>query len=162
MGNETPMFSLILPIFNMASYLEKCLNSCLQQQYELYEIICVDDGSTDESGNILDSFSEQYKGRIKVIHTANKGVSEARNCGIRAAKSLYCWFIDPDDTIEKDILGDIAKNIYNNDIMLLPYSEAYEENTTLREAVLSLGFMTPEEFDEKVRPEKMCVRLPTM
>ena len=128
MTEETKMFSLILPVYNMASYLEKCLDSCLQQRYKFYEIICIDDGSTDDSGRILDLYEKQNKGIIRVLHTSNHGVSEARNYGIRAAEGLYCWFIDPDDTITKDILGDIAKIIQDYDLLLLPYSEVFEDD----------------------------------
>ena len=122
------LFSLIIPVYNVAPYLERCLNSCMDQDFKKYEIVCIDDGSTDESGVILDKYHEKYKDRIRVIHSENKGVSEARNCGIRNSTGQFCWFIDPDDTIESRILEDLSRIINETDIVLLPFAEIDEQS----------------------------------
>lgn len=97
--------SIILPSYNVASYIERAVESLLVQDVEGYEIIIVDDGSTD---NLLDK-CKQWDGtcKVKVIHTQNQGVSEARNVGFREARGEYIYFMDPDDWIEENVLGDI-------------------------------------------------------
>lgn len=92
-------FSLIVPVYNVENYLGRCLDSILSQNYEKYEIICVNDGATDRSGVILLDYSQKYK-QIKVITQENKGLGEARNTGMKYMTGDYVWFIDSDDWIE--------------------------------------------------------------
>ena len=99
----TPFFSLILPAYNVAAYLERSLRSILAQQMTDYEIILVDDGSKDDTPRICDDFAQQYD-CIRVIHKANGGLSSARNAGLETARGQYVWFIDSDDWIEPDAL----------------------------------------------------------
>lgn len=99
----TPYFSLILPCYNVASYVERCVRSILEQNDTDYEIILVDDGSTDETPAICDLLAGEHP-CIRVIHKANGGLASARNAGLDAARGLYIWFIDSDDWIEPDAL----------------------------------------------------------
>lgn len=94
------IISVIIPIYNVKSYIKECLDSLINQDInkDLYEIICIDDGSTDGSGKILDEFSVDYP-NIRVVHKANGGVSSARNEGIKIAKGEYIWFVDGDDIV---------------------------------------------------------------
>lgn len=92
--------SIIIPVFNVEKYLEECINSVLQQTFSNFEIILVDDGSTDSSGNICDLYSRKDR-RIQVIHKENGGLSSARNAGLRIAKGKYVGFIDSDDWISE-------------------------------------------------------------
>lgn len=94
--NYCPKFTVIIPVYNVAAYLAKCIDSVLKQEFKQYEVILIDDGSTDESGTICDKFAEQDK-RIVVIHQKNKGLSAARNIGIENAKGEYILFLDSDD-----------------------------------------------------------------
>lgn len=94
-----PTFSIIVPVYNTEQFLDKCVSSILAQTYNDFELILVDDGSTDNSPNMCDIYAEKDF-RIKVIHKKNGGVSSARNCGIDAAKGTYIWFVDSDDYIE--------------------------------------------------------------
>lgn len=94
-----PFFSLILPVYNVEAYLDKCMRSILAQDFDDYEIILVDDGSTDSSPAICDACAEKYA-HVHVIHKPNGGLSSARNAGFEAAKGRYVWFIDSDDAIE--------------------------------------------------------------
>lgn len=88
--------SVIVPVFNVAQYLEQCLDSIIGQTYENLEIILVDDGSTDSSGSICDSY-KNVDSRIKVIHKKNGGLSDARNVGLDNCKGDYISFVDSDD-----------------------------------------------------------------
>lgn len=97
------LFSVILPVYNVASYLDRCLQSVLRQDFADYEIILVDDGSTDTSGEICDRYADQYA-HIRVIHKENGGLSSARNAGLEAAEGAYLWWVDSDDWIEEDSL----------------------------------------------------------
>lgn len=94
--NYCPKFTVIIPVYNVAAYLSKCINSVLKQEFKQYEVILIDDGSTDESGKMCDEFAKQDK-RIVAIHQKNKGLSAARNIGIENAKGEYILFLDSDD-----------------------------------------------------------------
>ncbi len=96
-------FSLILPCYNVEKYVERCVRSILEQDFEDYEIILVDDGARDSTPEICDRLAAQ-DGRICVIHKENGGLSSARNAGLAAAAGEYVWFIDSDDWIEPDAL----------------------------------------------------------
>lgn len=101
------MISIIVPVYNVAPYLEKCLLNILNQTFTDFEVILIDDGSTDNSGEICSSFAKRDK-RIIVYHTPNKGVSSARNLGLDKAKGELIAFIDSDDYIGENYL----KNLY--------------------------------------------------
>ena len=105
--------SIIVPVYNVEKYLEKCLDSIVKQTYENIEIILVDDGSTDKSGTILDQYAEMDN-RISVIHKKNEGVSTARNTGIEAARGEYICFADADmekamNSIDFSYANDVLK-----------------------------------------------------
>lgn len=97
-----PKISIIIPVYNTEKWLYKCIYSAVNQTYKDIEVICVDDGSTDNSGRILDEFLEQYTDKIKVIHQNNYGESRARNVGLQAATGQFIGFMDCDDWIELD------------------------------------------------------------
>lgn len=94
--------SVIVPVYNCEPYVERCVRSIMEQSYTNLEIICVNDGSTDDSGTILDNLACE-DGRIRVIHQANAGVSAARNTGLDAAAGELITFVDSDDAIEPDM-----------------------------------------------------------
>ena len=106
--NEMPLISVIVPIFNVKDYLRKCIDSILAQSYKKIEIILVDDGSTDESGEIADAYARKNK-KIKIIHKQNGGLSSARNAGIEAASGEWIAFVDSDDYIDECFL----ERLYN-------------------------------------------------
>lgn len=97
------LISVIVPIYNVEKYLERCIQSIRNQSYSNLEIILVDDGSTDSSGVLADKFQKRDE-RIKVIHKNNGGLSDARNVGMKAANGEYLCFIDSDDYIHKDMI----------------------------------------------------------
>jgi len=100
--------SIIVPVYNVELYLEKCIESIINQTYTNIEIILVDDGATDSSGNICDLYSKKDS-RIKVIHKRNGGLSDARNVGIEKAVGQYLMFVDSDDYIDKTM----CEKLYN-------------------------------------------------
>lgn len=91
--NVTDKVTVIVPVYNVSSFLSKCIESICEQEYPFLEIILVDDGSTDESGKICDSYAEK-DARIKVIHKQNQGVSSARNTGLDVATGRWICFVD--------------------------------------------------------------------
>jgi len=95
---KKPDISIIVPVFNVEKYLKKCLDSIINQAFQNFELILVDDGSTDNSGKICDEYKIKDK-RVKVIHQENKGLSAARNAGIENATGNYIGFVDGDDYI---------------------------------------------------------------
>ena len=94
--------SVVIPVYNTAKYLTKCINSVLNQTYKNLEVILVNDGSTDESANICDKFSNRDN-RIKVMHIKNSGPSHARNIGMEVSTGQFIGFVDSDDFLEKDM-----------------------------------------------------------
>lgn len=113
------LISVVVPIYNVEKYLEKCLNSILKQTYKNIEVILVDDGSPDNCGKICDEYALKDK-RIKVIHKINGGLSDARNAGINIATGKYITFIDSDDFITKESIEILYQNIikYKKDISI--------------------------------------------
>ncbi len=95
--------SVVIPVYNVEKYLKQCLDSVVNQTLKDIEIICIDDGSTDNSGKICDEYALKDN-RIKVVHKENGGLSDARNTGINIATGEYITFIDSDDTVEKDMI----------------------------------------------------------
>ena len=116
-------FSIVIPVYNVINYLPKCMSSVLCQSFNGYEIILVDDGSTDGSGKLCDQYAEKDK-RIKVIHQENQGLSSARNIGIRAAKGEFLLFLDSDDCYEQsELLYNICQKTSNADIVVFNWKE---------------------------------------
>lgn len=92
-----PFFSILIPVYNVEKYLAECLNSVLAQTFSDYEIILVDDGSTDSSGQICDAYRARYPDRIRVLHKENQGPISARRAGLGLAAGKYICFLDSDD-----------------------------------------------------------------
>lgn len=112
---EKHKFSLIVPVYNTEKYIEKCLNSILNQSYKNYEIIVINDGSTDNSEKILEQYKTNKK--IKIIKQKNKGLSDARNEGLNHISGDYILFIDSDDYIEPKLLETLNNNIEDEDLI---------------------------------------------
>ena len=109
--------SIIVPIYNVGRYVEKCITTIVNQTYKNIEIILIDDGSTDKSGKICDEWKEKDK-RIKVIHKENEGVSIARNVGIKNATGQYFFFVDGDDYLSEDIIYNLYKSLIENNAQI--------------------------------------------
>ena len=106
--------SVIVPVYNVEQYLERCVDSIINQTYTNLEIILVNDGSTDNSGKLCDELAKKDE-RIRVIHKENGGLSDARNRGIDESESDLVGFIDSDDYIDSDMYEVLLKNLNNTD-----------------------------------------------
>lgn len=105
-----PFFSFIIPVYNVENYLKECLESVLNQSFKNYEIVLIDDGSTDSSLNICNYYSK-IDDRVKVVSKKNEGLAETRNRGLEDAKGEYIIFLDSDDHLEKT--GKVLLDVYN-------------------------------------------------
>lgn len=107
--------SVVIPIYNCASTLNRCMDSLFRQTYTDFELILVDDGSTDASGALADDYAARDS-RVKVIHQKNSGPSRARNVGMDAATGEYFCFVDSDDVVEPDYLEYLITNLRENNV----------------------------------------------
>ena len=123
-----PLVSVIVPVYNAEKFLAETLDSILHQTYEEYEVIAVNDGSTDSSGKILDEYA-QKDSRIKPMHIANGGVSNARNCGLEVAEGEFVYFLDGDDTIDPFTFQLLMNEISDCDVIQAGYESFYEDGT---------------------------------
>lgn len=112
--------SIIVPVYNCEKYLKRCIESVINQTYKDWELILIDDGSTDKSYDICLEYKKKYK-NIIALHQDNKGVGEARNYGIEKAIGKYCMFIDGDDYIEQETLNILSNEIKKNDYQIIFY-----------------------------------------
>jgi len=124
---ENIKFSFIVPVYNVAPYLRKCVDSLLAQDYDSYEIILIDDGSTDGSSSVCDDYVRRVEcGKWKVesiraIHQENGGLSAARNAGLKAAKGEYVCFVDSDDYWEENVLGGLLAQVEREELDVLRF-----------------------------------------
>lgn len=132
-----PKFSIIVPIYNIENYIEKCIDSVLTQSYDNFELILVDDGSPDGCPGICDEYAKKDS-RVQVVHKKNGGLSSARNAGLAVAQGEYCWMVDGDDYISPDALEKI-----------LPYAQGEIDIIN----VGLVGFMDGEVADFCKNPE---------
>ena len=145
-----PKYSIIIPVYNTESYLKKCIDSVLNQTYKDYEIIIVNDGSTDNSKDIIEEYQNKYE-FIKVINQDNQGLSMARNNGIKKSLGDYFLLLDSDDYIEKELLEKLDEEINktpNLDLIrfqinnvkdkVIPYNEEEFHNVGGKEAFMRI------------------------
>lgn len=142
--------TVIVPIYNMEKYLVRCIESLLNQTLKEIEILLINDGSKDKSGDICDEYTLKYK-NIKVIHQINKGLSGARNAGIKIAKGEYIGFVDSDDYIEKDMFELLYKKAkeFNCEIACCGTKVIYEngEENIISEKGIERVFTSSEALD---------------
>lgn len=119
-----PKISIIIPVYNVEKYLEKCLDSVVNQTFKDFEVICINDGSTDNSLNILKRYAAKDS-RFRIIDKENEGVSKARNIGIETAQGDYIQFIDSDDWIEPNCLELVYEKISQTDSDMVIFSSRY-------------------------------------
>jgi len=132
MKSKKPLISIIVPVYNGAKYIDTCLQSIIKQTYNNTEIILINDGSTDNSEEILNKWQKKDK-RVKVIHQQNGGVSNARNSGLNIAKGEYITFIDIDDYIYEDYINYLYTILEKNnaDISVIPQPQKFTSSTPI-------------------------------
>ena len=139
--------SVIIPVYNAEKYLEKCISSVLLQTLDDMEIICIDDGSTDASGQILDAYA-QKDNRIKVLHKDNGGLVAARKEGIRLAKGTYIGYVDSDDWIEPEMYEQLYTLAKEHDADMVTSGYFLEGNyTTIHLDTLEEGLYKDENYE---------------
>ena len=120
-----PKFSIIVPVYNVEEYIDKCLKSIFNQTYKDFEVIVVDDGTEDNSMDIVNKYD------VIVVKEKNSGLSTARNNGVKKAKGEYLLFVDSDDYLEKDLLKNINDNLSDNpDVLRFQIKEVDEDKET--------------------------------
>ena len=123
---KKPKFSIIVPVYNTEKYVKRCLYSIKSQSFKDYEVIIVNDGSTDNSSDIISKYS------YKVINQENQGLSMARNNGVKEASGDYLIFLDSDDYIEKDLLEEINNSLSNNpDLVRYQIKEVFDNKDNI-------------------------------
>ena len=154
---KKPAVSIIVPVYKTAEYLMKCVDSILAQSFRDFELLLIDDGSPDESGEICDRYA-QLDSRVQAIHKENGGVSSARNLGLDRAKGDFVVFVDSDDYIGENYLKDMMEYAYrlgetaDSSIVICdyqPFSDAGVESRTYPEpfaAKMEPGGMTAQQF----------------
>lgn len=115
-----PLVSIIIPVYNVEAYLRECLNSVVTQTYQNLEIICVNDGSTDDSFIILEEFAQQ-DARIRVVNQVNQGLSCARNAGTNVATGEYIYFLDSDDAIYAELIERCLETLANHTVDIVTF-----------------------------------------
>ena len=139
-SKEKVLISIVVPVYNVESYLKSCIGSLFAQTYRNIEILLIDDGSTDQSGNICDAYA-QKDDRIRVFHTENQGVSAARNRGIEEAAGKYLIFVDSDDTIHSRLVECYMQCVDSDSVLLCGMTESEEE----------LRQMKPDNLNQRIR-----------
>jgi len=135
MSQEKALISVIIPVYKVEKYVEKCIQSVINQTYENLQIILVDDGSPDNCGKICDEYAKKDH-RIEVIHKSNGGLSDARNKGLEIAKGEYIGFVDSDDYIEADmyeVLYNLLKQ-YNADVSICNFYTVSQGKISIKNA----------------------------
>lgn len=136
-----PLISIIIPIYNVEAYLEKCIDSIIAQDYTPLEIILVDDGATDRSREICDKYAKRYE-NITVLHKKNGGLSSARNAGMGLMQGEYISFVDSDDYIAPDMISTLYTDLTQNnaDISCISFLNIFPDrivkNTNLTEKII--------------------------
>ena len=155
---DTPLISVIVPVYNVERYINRCIESIVNQTYQNLEIIIIDDGSHDNCPKICDEW-EQQDNRIKVVHKLNGGVSSARNAGLNICSGAFITFVDSDDWIDLDTIEDAVYTAKKNEADVICYDFYFEylDSETLKlktKPVVLLGNEILEKyiFDE-IRPE---------
>lgn len=127
-AKETPYITVIVPVFNAEKYLCQCIDSILSQSYTDFELLLIDDGSKDKSGDICDEYARKDD-RVRVFHKENGGVSSARNLGLDNAKGEWVTFVDSDDCLNSRAF-DLLSNLPDVDLVICSYSESRNYNNT--------------------------------
>ncbi len=126
------LVSIIVPIYNVRKYVYRCIDSLVKQTYKNLQIICIDDGSTDESFSIVSSISDD---RIEVVSKKNGGLSSARNCGLKYVKGSFVLFVDSDDWVESDYVRRLLMQFNDDcvDIACVGFDYAYDDHREMYE-----------------------------
>lgn len=149
---HTALISIVIPVYNVEEYFDKCMQSVLNQTYKNLEIILVDDGSTDASGRMCDIYASQ-DARVRVVHKENGGLVSARKAGVVLATGEYTSYIDSDDWVDVDMYENIVRQMRGTDIdiVLFGSKKEYPERTEIRKENLEPGVYRKCELENMIR-----------
>ena len=141
--------SIIVPVYNAEDALPRCIDSIINQEYTDFELLLINDGSKDESGNVCDAYARKDP-RIRVFHKENTGVSDTRNLGIDEAKGEYIQFLDADDWITPDSTKVLvrAMETYHPQLVIADFYRVVGNNIARKGSILSTELLTQKEFAE--------------
>lgn len=144
-----PLLSIIIPVYNVERYIERCVNSIINQSYQNFELIIIDDGSIDGSSKILDILSSNDN-RIQVYHVKNGGVSRARNLGLSFSKGEFIAFVDADDIVKNEMYTEMISiaQTENYDMVQCNYEDLYEDGNVFQHN--EIGTLTIENEDDMI------------
>ena len=142
----TPKISIVVPVYKAEAYLRRCIDSLLNQYYQDYEVLLIDDGSPDKSGEICEEYA-RLNNKIRVFHKKNGGVSSARNLGIFHAKGEWITFVDSDDCVGESFLGDFGLNKFDSDIYIQGY-QVERGGSLIERHAFSVGKISILSFNE--------------
>ena len=158
---KNPKLSIILPVYNVEQYLDKCLTNILESTFKDFELIILNDGTKDNSEDIINKYIEKYKEKIIYIKKENTGLSDTRNVGLTHAKGEYITFVDSDDYIEKNMYEEMFKKIetFPYDIVACDVKLVYEDSNV--EQIVSSGYNNDMQDKEEIK-RTMTVQYPTV
>ena len=148
-----PLLTVVIPVYNVEKYLNRCIESILLQEWKNYDILLVDDGSTDRSPQICDDYVKAYD-FISVIHKENGGLSEARNTGISQAKGEYVYFPDSDDWLEPDAFMALAEVLESQKFDIISFNREFvkgEEDAIVSESEVTQVFEGKDAFVQMLK-----------
>ena len=148
-----PLLTVVIPVYNVEKYLKRCIESILVQEWKHYDILLVDDGSTDHSPQICDDYVKAYD-FISVIHKENGGLSEARNTGISHAKGEYVYFPDSDDWLESDTFIALAEALESQEFDIISFNREFvkgEEDAIVSEPEVTQVFEGKDAFVQMLK-----------
>ena len=153
MISSSPFLSIIIPVYNLKEFIADCLTSCLNQNIDDYEIICIDDGSIDDSAAIIEEIAKKND-RVRLFRKENGGVSSARNYGIDVSRGEWLWFVDGDDFVVENCLKSIKESIRDEHELVFFDSERPFNyiKSELSESLLAVELNSENFFD--LRPKK--------
>ena len=148
-----PLLTVVIPVYNVEKYLKRCVESVLVQEWHNYDILLVDDGSTDSSSQICDDYVKAYD-FISVIHKENGGLSEARNTGISHAKGDYVYFPDSDDWLEPQTFKELAEVLESREFDIISFNREFvkgEEDVIVSDSVVTQVFEGKDAFVQMLK-----------
>lgn len=148
-----PLLTVVIPVYNVEKYLKRCVESVIAQDWKKYEILLVDDGSTDHSPQICDNYVKTYD-FISVIHKENGGLSEARNTGLSQAKGEYVYFPDSDDWLEPDTFIALSEALESQKFDIISFNREFvksEEDAIVSDSVVTKVFEGKDAFVEMLK-----------
>lgn len=151
--SHSPLLSIIVPVYNVERYLCQCLDSLLAQNLSDYEVILVDDGSTDQSGMICDRYASAHS-LFQCVHKPNGGLPSARKCGFEASHGQYVTFVDSDDWVSSDMYGRMCQTIHDThaDVVICDYIAAMPDREEICTTPFPTGFYDKARLETEVYP----------